>query len=226
MRLASEYLKWKYRDVKPDKPVERTRKQKLVNWWHYHRVPLLVGALLLIAAVDIGRSVFRVGAIEPDYQFAYVGSVPLDDEAVSSLESALAACGVDCNGDGRVVARVVSYVDMAVSQESDAAQYAAAAQVRLMADLENCESYFFILADPETFHANYQILAQEDGRLAEYSDEARWYAWERCPALAALDIDQVHFEGLSFARRGFWEDRVCQYKEQCDALWRKLTEGA
>ena len=226
MALASEYLKWKYRDVRPDEPVERTKKQKAANWWHYHKWPLLIGALLLIAAVDIGWNALGIGKIEPDYQFAYVASLPLSDETVAALEKSLAAYGEDCNGDGRVVVKVQTYVDMAVSRESEAAQYAAAAQVRLMADLENCESYFFILDHPETLHENYQILSREDGALAEYADQACWYAWESCPALTALDADQTALEGLSIARRGFWEDRTCRYREQCDELWRVLTEGA
>jgi len=226
MTLASEYLKWKYRDVKPDEPAPRTKKQKAANWWHYHKWPLLVGVLLLIAAIDIGRDVLGIGKVEPDYQFAYVASLPLNDETVAALEKNLAACGEDCNGDGRVVVKVQTYVDMAVSQESDAAQYAAAAQVRLMADLENCESYFFILDQPKAFHTNYQILAQPDGSLAEYADEAGWHAWTDCPALTALDAPQSALADLYIARRGFWEDRTCKYREQCDAMWRVLTEGA
>lgn len=34
--MASEYLKWKYRDVKPDQTVELTPRQKRANWWYYH----------------------------------------------------------------------------------------------------------------------------------------------------------------------------------------------
>ncbi len=33
--MASEYLKWKYRDVKPDEPPPpMTRKQRLANWFY------------------------------------------------------------------------------------------------------------------------------------------------------------------------------------------------
>ena len=164
--------------------------------------------------------------MRPDYQLAYVASAPLEADALATLENALSAYGEDCNGDGRVVFQVNAYVDMSISQDSDAAQYTAAAKVKLMADMENRESYFFILDDPETFHNNYQTLAAPDGSLAEYADEACWFAWVSCPVLAALDADQSSFSNLYFARRGFWEDRVCKNKEQCDALWDALTEGA
>lgn len=224
--MASEYLKWKYRDVRPDAPVERTKKQKAANWWQYHKWWLLVGALLILALIDIGGSVLGIGKVAPDYQLAYAGSGPLDEGALAALEQALAVLGEDCNGDGRVTVRLNAYPDMSASQDSDAARYTQAAKIKLMADLESCESCLFILNDPETFHTNYQVLARADGELAEFGDEALFYRWEDCPALASLDVPQEAFAGLYIARRGFWQDRVCQYKPQCDALWDALTEGA
>ena len=48
--MASEYLKWKYRDVKPDEPPpERSKKDKLANWLHYHKWWIVVWAVLLLA---------------------------------------------------------------------------------------------------------------------------------------------------------------------------------
>jgi len=219
--MASEYLKWKYRDVKPDEPLHLTKKQKAANWWHYHRWPLLVGVILLAAAADILWNALGFGAVRPDYQVGCVTSAPLEDGAVAALESAIAAHGEDCNRDGRVVVRVNAYVDMAAAGDSDAARYAAAAKVRLMADLEACESYLFILNDPETFHADYQILADESGALAERFEDCLCLPLASCPALASVGLD-----GLILARRGFWGERICDHREQCDALWAALTEGA
>ena len=224
--MASEYLKWKYRDVKPDAPRALTRRQRAANWWHYHRWWLLAGALAALALADIGRDVLGIGAVRPDYQLACVVSAPLGDGTLAALERALAACGEDCNGDGRVVFRVHPYVDMAASGDSDAARYAAAAKVKLMADMEACESYFFLCDDAEALHANYDILARPDGAIAGVGDPLGAHRWADCPALAALAVDPAELSGLTFARRGFWQDRTCAYREQCDALWDKLTEGA
>ena len=47
--MASEYLKWKYRDVQPDAPVQHTKKELAANWWRYHWKALLLGAALLSA---------------------------------------------------------------------------------------------------------------------------------------------------------------------------------
>lgn len=223
--MASEYLKWKYRDVKPDEPVKRTRSQKLANWWHYHRWWLLVGALLMLALWDIGKDVLGIGVVRPDYQLAYVASAPLEDGTLAHLEAALAALSEDCDGDGRVVFRINPYVDMAISQDSDAAQYTAAAKVKLMADLESCESYFFICDAPETLHANYDVLARSDGEIAGASDSIDYRALSECPALAGLVAEHPELNGLYLTRRGFWQDRACQFKDACDALWTTLTEG-
>ena len=219
--MASDYLKWKYRDVKPDTPVERTKKQKAANWWQYHKWWLLAGILLAVALADIGMNALGIGSVKPDYQLAYVASASLDDEIFSALENALSALGEDCNGDGRVVFQVHPYVSMEVAQDSDAAQYTAAAKIKLMADMEACESYFFICDNPETLHDNFDILAGADGILAEGEITPFYLACETCPALADLPLS-----GLYIARRGFWQDRVCKNKEQCDALWDRLTEGA
>lgn len=224
--MASEYLKWKYQDVRPDAPPQRTKKQRAANWWHYHKWWLLAGAALLIAAGDILWNALGIGAVKPDYQLAYVASAPLSDETLAALERAFAALGEDCNGDGRVVFRVNSYVRMDTAQDSDAAQYTAAAKVRLMADMEACESYFFICDAPETLHENYDILANASGDIAGPDEALGCFAWETCPKLMALAVDQQEMTGLYFARRGFWQDRTCGHREQCDALWERLTEGA
>ena len=219
--MASEYLKWKYRNVRPDEPPELTKKQKAANWWQYHRWWLLVGALLLIAAGDILYHALGIGAVEPDYQLACVVSAPLSNDALQMLENRLAAMGTDCNGDGRVTVQAHAYVDMAVSQDSDAARYNAAAKIRLMADLESCESYFFICESPETLHDAYEILARQDGEIAGPSDTVAAF-----PVPELLAADHPELSGLYLARRGFWQDRTCKYKAQCDALWGVLTEGA
>ena len=77
--------------------------------------------------------------------------------------------------------------------------YAAASNVRLMADLDACESYFFLLEDPDGFQEGYEVL-QED-----------WFPVEN---------------GLYLARRTFWENRVPKNIEDCGALWERLRKEA
>ena len=77
--------------------------------------------------------------------------------------------------------------------------YTAAANVRLLADLDGRESYFFLLEDPEKFQADYEVLEED------------WF-----PVA----------DGLYLARRAFWEDRTAEHMEECGVLWARLLEEA
>ena len=77
--------------------------------------------------------------------------------------------------------------------------YTAASNVKLMADLDACESYFFLLEDPEGFQKSYEVLRED------------WFP-----------VDH----GLYLARRTFWEDRVPKNAEDCGALWERLQKEA
>lgn len=190
--MASEYLKWKYRDVKPEKAVELTKQQRRRNWWHYHKWHVLIGGVLVLIAADWAWSALT--QVHPDYQIAYVGTAPLDQEDAAAWEARLSAQGSDCNGDGNVVVQLNQYLTV---QEDT--MYTAAANVKLLADLDARESYFFLLEDPEQFQADYEILKED------------WFPVEN---------------GLYLARREFWEDRTAEHMEECDALWARLLKEA
>lgn len=192
--MASEYLKWKYRDIQPDAPVEQTKKQRRRNWWHYHKWYVVLGAA---AVLMVGNLVWHAATqVRPDYQIAYVGGVPLPDTETAAWEDRLSTLGTDCNGDGKVIIKINQYV---TPQNTDDALYAYASNVKLMADLDSCESYFFLLEDPEKFQADYEILRED------------WFPAEG---------------GLYLARRVFWEDRTAAYMDECDALWARLLKEA
>lgn len=192
--MASEYLKWKYRDVRPDVPVELTKKQRRRNWWHYHKWHVGLG---VIAIAIVGNLAWHaLTQVHPDCQIAYVGAYPLSGEEAAAWEDCLSALGSDCNGDGRVVVRLNQYP---TGGSGGDLMYAAASNVKLMADLDACESYFFLLEDPEGFQAAYEVL------------QGDWFPVEN---------------GLFLARREFWENRTAQYMDECGALWAALREEA
>lgn len=192
--MASEYLKWKYRDVQPDAPVERTKKQRRQNWWHYHKWHVGIGVLAAAIAGNLAWHILT--QVHPDYQIAYMGAYPLSEEEAAAWEDRLSALGTDRNGDGRVVVRLNQYP---TGGNGDDLMYVAASNVKLMADLDACESYFFLLEDPEKFQSDYEILEED------------WFPVEN---------------GLYLARREFWEDRTAEHMEECDALWERLVEEA
>lgn len=190
--MASEYLKWKYRDVKREERVEPTSAEQRKNWWHYHKWHVgLCAAAACIAASLIWNAATQV---QPDYQIAYTASAPLSEEEEAAWESRLAALGSDCNGDGKVVVQLNQYL---TAQGSADVMYAYASNIKLMADLDSCESYFFLLEDPEGFQASYEIL-QED--------------W--------VPLDN----GLFLARRDFWGSRTPEHLEDYEQLWNALIK--
>lgn len=195
--MASEYLKWKYRDVKPEKPASMTATQRRKNWWYYHKWHVLAAVVVLLIAADWAWNI--LSQVRPDYQVAYVGSVPLGEGDGASWETQLAALGTDCNGDGKVVVQLNQYLTAQEGPTSEQAMYNYAANVKLLADLDERESYFFLLEDPEKFQADYEILEED------------WFPVEN---------------GLYLARREFWEDRTAEHMEECDALWERLLKEA
>ena len=235
----SEYLNWKFRDVKPDGPAPAlTARQKLANWWHYSKWFVAAGAVLLYIAGDLAASALGAGQMQPDYQIAYVGSTAPPGHTGPGGAGAIAPRGGGPNGDGRAEAVLHQYLVGDVLDEN--AGYAYANQVTLMGDLESCDSCFFLLENAETFQTGYAALADAGGGLAEGA-AAYSIPWAECPALTDLDLggyteevlgressgdNQDRLAGLQLARRGFWQDRTCENLDACSALWDTLTKGA
>lgn len=233
--MASEYLRKKYQDVKPSPPVVLTTSEKRKNWWHYHKWHIGIALVLLLILGNIVWHFFHQA--EADYRVAYVGIDPLPSDTAAALETAFASLGQDLNGDGKVAVILTQYLS-----GSEDTGVAAAAEVSLMADLLECESYFFLLEDPEQFQRKYHTLCCLDGSLPDEEDnsvEGIYLQWDECPALARLDLGSYAYSlmggtvtgsgndlvsGLYFARRGFWTEETVPYLDGCEALWNKLTE--
>lgn len=237
--MASEYLKWKYRDEKPEERRALTPKEKRKNWWHYHKWHAAVGAALAGMALSLACNMLGVGQVKPDYQIAYVGENALPDGTAAAIETAFAALGEDLNGDGRVAVRLNQYPTGGADPN-----LAAASQTTLMGDLLECESYFFLLEDPARFQADYHTLCRLDGSLPEEADrsaQGTYLPWTGCPGLAGAELGGYSYQllgetvsgssgelvsGLYLARRGFWTKKTAPYPEGCEALWNELVKGA
>ena len=244
--MAGEYFRWKYRDVKPDEPPpELTGKEKLANWFHYHKWWIVVWAFLLFSVGGIIWNALGIGQIRPDYVFAYVGSAALPEDCVNALEQELAALGQDVNGDGRVMVELRQYTSSANQESSeDSVMYGYASDVTLIADITNGDSYFFLMEDPAQFQRAYQTLANQDGSLPEDDDhsiDGRAFQWSDCPVLAGLELggyeekilnqsvtgdSQELLSGLYFGRRGFYDEKQAAEQGANEALWDILMEGA
>ena len=238
--MASEYWKWKFKDVQPEEKRELTPEEKRRNWWHYHKWHVVIGVALVGIGANLVWNALGIGEVEPDYRFAYVGTNYLPEDTAAALETALAGLGEDLNGDGQVVVSLRQYP----SNAGVDAGMATTAEVQIMADIMECESYFFLLEDPEQFQQAYRSLSLLDGTLPEegdYSAQGTYLAWDACPVLRQLALggyaydvagqtvsgdSQELLSHLFLARRGFWTEKDAPYPEGCAALWGKLTEGA
>ncbi|MCD7753058.1 MAG: hypothetical protein LUH41_00695 [Clostridiales bacterium] len=220
--MPSDYAKWLQRDVEKNVAAEYTQKQKLKNWWSYHKWLVLGGIVLLAIVIELVANALGIGQIRPDYQVAYVGSATLEDETAQEIVQWLEAMGEDLNGDGQVVVQLNQYPfpDASDGDETLAA-IRSASEISLVADISECDSYFFLLDDPDDFQLRYQVLALADGSCPEDTDVS---GTDKVIAWTGPDAGLELYLG----RRCFYAENENQVdnEEGCASLWDRLTEEA
>ena len=245
--MASEYLKWKYKDVKPDPKKEYTKKELRANWWDYNLKWVLLGVAAAIALGFLIRDIFF--RTEPDYEVAIIARAIPPEETRDALKARLEEMGEDLNGDGKVVADVLVY-EMGFDEEDYIdVEMAQAAVTRLTVDLSSGNVYLILSDDPEGFQRRFGALAYLDGTVADTDADGyeaeNWrdmcYCWEDCPVLREMDLGtysvfmdlderqidgQTAMEGLYVCRRGIFSEGQREKYEDADGLWQELVAGA
>ena len=221
----SRYLDWLHRDVQPEVPRELTKKEKFYNWWDYHFWYVLAGIALLALGGYVLWHVLGIGQVKPDYQIAYVGTEPLTADTAGALTRIFAGLGEDANGDGEILVQLNQYASGGETREERT--YAYAVNMKVLADLESCESYIFLLEDPEAFQVNFNALQPLDGSNRESAGAGECCAlWGDVPGAAEFfskeDGAWEQVSGLYLARRGFWTEKTVENLPACEALWGKL----
>ena len=201
-----------------------TKTEKRKNWWYYYKWYVVCGIIILLIVCDIISS--RLGLLKksPDFQIAYVGESELPPDTVSALEEAFASLADDFNGDGEVIVQVNQYTNSSENPVPDMASFAYASEIALIGDIEVCESYFFLMEDPERIQEEYQVLAEV-------------IPWTDCTAFAEMDLgfysidilgqtitgnNQELLSKLFIGRRCFYSDTVTENAESCADLWNLL----
>ena len=224
--MASEYLKWKAREEKPAPPArELSKKEKLLNWLHYHRLHLIAAAVLLWIGGSMLWNSLGIGQTKPDYIFAYIGQDNLPGESAAALETALSALGEDVNGDGKVVIELRQYATDRKGEAETALYFNSAANTRLLADITAGDSYFFLVEDPQSVQRSYQIFANLDGTPPAEDD---YEAMDKVFGLGELTAFSKlnDLSGLYLGRRCFYVEREAEAQAGNERLWELLTEGA
>lgn len=224
----------------PEETRQQKNHKKWKNWWYYHKWYVVCGIILLGITINIAGNYLGLWTRTPDFQIAYVGKSELPQDTVDALKQAFASIASDFNGDGEVVVQVNQYIDGSFSPDAETAYFEYASEISLIGDISNCESYFFLMDNPELFQREFQILASFDGSCpadADYTFEDKVIAWSNCPILSGQDLgaysdallgeplsgsNQDLLSGLYLGRRCFYTDSQTDHAEQCSNLWDAL----
>ena len=211
------------------------------NWWHYHKWYVVCGILLCLVSLQLTGNALGWFKKSPDFQIAYVGEASLPEDTVESIKRVFSSFAGDYNRDGEILVQVNQYVSGSLEDTSaDAAGYCQAAELRLTADINDCESYFFLLENPETFQKQYQVLAKPDGSCpddADISTNDKAFLWSSLKSLSEADLgsytvtllgqettgsNQDILSSLYLSRRCFYDAKETEHAEECAVLWDTL----
>ena len=213
------------------------------NWWYYYKWYVIIGVILLGIAVNMIGNALGFFTKSPDLQIAYIGKAPLPQDTAMSIQQAFTALAGDFNGDGEVIVQVNQYVRNSNTTDVDTARYQYASEITLIGDISDCESYFFLMENPQDFQREFQLLALPDGSCpdeADYSVEDKIIVWSDCPILTDMELEsytettmgatttgsnQELLAGLSLGRRCFFTDTVTDNLQECSNLWDMLYQS-
>ncbi|MDE7418285.1 MAG: hypothetical protein K2N44_18605 [Lachnospiraceae bacterium] len=218
-----------------------SKSEKRKNWWYYYKWYVACGVILLGIACNIIGNALGLWRPSPDLQIAYVGEMTLPQDTVTALENAFVSIAGDFNGDGKVIVQFNQYANNNQSTDADAVYYGTASEITLIGDISDCESYFFLMDNPDSFQRAHQLLACPDGRCPDKTDQStddKVILWSDCSILSELDLgtysidilgqsitgsNQELLSKLYLGRRCFYTDTRTDNAEQCSALWDTLT---
>ena len=213
------------------------------NWWYYYKWYVIIGVILLGIAIDLIGSAFGLFTKSPDLQIAYIGKAPLPQDTATAIQQAFTTLAEDFNGDGEIIVQVNQYVSDNNTTDVDTAYYQYASEITLIGDISDCESYLFLMEDPQDFQRQFQLLALPDGGCpdeSDYSVEDKVIVWADCPILAGMELgtyteitmgemttgnNSELLAGLFLGRRCFFTDAVTDNLQECNDLWDILYQS-
>ena len=178
----------------------KSAKDKRKNWWDYHKGHVLLGAVLLAAAVSVIYSI--VSKVKPDYSIGLLTSFQLPERIIAQMEEHIAQYGEDRNGDGRVVVDLCPYVfspcmtlqDQQVIQASFTRFARDAAMDACMAYLHDSEAFLMMEENFEGFFQYNDGSPMEPGDR-DYQEAMR--PWRDFAGLADFDPSLEDLDGWS-----------------------------
>lgn len=212
------------------------------NWWYYYKWYVICGTGLVILALYLAGNALGVFRKAPDLSIAYIGETELPQDTVRALEQAFASISGDFNSDGEAIVKIRQYVSD--NQNPEAVYYEYASEIGLIGDITDCESYIFLMDNPQAFQKSFHVLAAPDGSCPDeldFSTEGKAIAWKDCPVLAGLELgtysvtilgqetsgqNQDLLSDLYIGRRCFYTKDTVSCLNQCNDLWNLLLSDA
>jgi len=209
-----------------------TVRERLGNWLHYNIwwVAAIAFAAVILSSMLLNKAEEKQQ--RSDYCIADVAAQELPDECLESLKCQIAALGTDVDGDGTVTVKINQYIPGDGSAVSENASHGRAAEVAILTDISQMESYIFLVEYPEDFQLDFQLMAHLDGSPSADDDFGVWdkvYAWSDCPVLAGLELEAEARELLGklyVGRRCFVQENAKANSPENQALWALITDGA
>lgn len=214
------------------------------NWWYYHKWYVICGILLTAIVIHLIGNAFGWFKKSPDLQIAYIGETELPQDTVGALKDTFASLAGDYNQDGEILIQINQFVsgDSDVT-DADTISYRQASMITLMGDINDCESYFFLMENPDDIQREFQVLAMPDGSCPDDTDistENKVFQWKSCQLLSGMDLgsytttvlgqtesgsNQELLSHLYLGRRCFYNERRSDYADECSQLWNTLQGG-
>lgn len=211
------------------------------NWWYYYKWYVVCGTILILILINLISNAFGWFRKSPDIQIAYIGETRLPKDTVAALENIFASLAGDYNHDGEIKVQVNQFVSGSPDEtDADAISYKQASTIALMGDINDCESYFFLMENPEDVQKEFQVLAMPDGSCpadTDFSIENKVFPWKGCKVLSERSLgnytttlfgqtesgsNQELLEKLYLGRRCFYNKKYSKYADECSELWNKL----
>ncbi len=214
------------------------------NWWYYYKWYVICGGVLFCISIHLIGNAFGWFKKTPDIQIAYIGETRLPDDTVSALENAFAYLAGDYNHDGETLVQINQFIKGSPNdKDADIISYQQALTIALMGDINDCESYFFLMEKPEEVQKEFQVLAMPDGSCpddTDFSSEDKVFQWKSCGLLSELELgnytttvlgqtesgsNQELLSDLYLGRRCFYNKKQTKYADKCGQLWNILQGG-
>lgn len=211
------------------------------NWWYYHKWYVICGAVLAAICINLVGNALGWFKKAPDIQIAYVGETLLPEDTVAAIQKAFSALAGDYNQDGGILVEVHQFASGSPeATDVEAASYRQASEISLIGDINDCESYFFLLEHPDDFQKSFQVLALPDGSCPDELDistKDKVILWESCPVLSDMDLgnytttllgeptsgsNQEILCHLYIGRRCFYGEKRSANADECSQLWDTL----